>query len=129
MQARELVLLDRDAEAVKVVREHTAVGIIEARGIVEDMRRRLMRGPVTPASSAPAQSQQSALAPAQSQQSAASNYSSFTPQTAPTSPPREATSLFGNAEAPRLSANEIWADDEPTAVSQPADPVLANAWR
>ncbi len=45
IEARELVLQGRDAEAVKIVREHTAVGIVEARSIVEDLRRRLARSP------------------------------------------------------------------------------------
>jgi hypothetical protein len=43
LEARELVLQNRDEDAVRVVREHTAVGILEARAIVEDMRRRLSR--------------------------------------------------------------------------------------
>jgi hypothetical protein len=46
IEARELVLQGRDADAVKIVREHTAVGIIEARSIVEDLRRRLARSPL-----------------------------------------------------------------------------------
>lgn len=41
--AREYVLQGREAEAVKIVREHTAVGIVEARTIVEDLRSRLVR--------------------------------------------------------------------------------------
>jgi hypothetical protein len=43
IEAREYVLQGRDADAVKIVREHTAVGILEAREIVEDLRRRLAR--------------------------------------------------------------------------------------
>jgi hypothetical protein len=43
IEAREYVLQGRDADAVKIVREHTAVGIVEARTIVEDLRRRLAR--------------------------------------------------------------------------------------
>lgn len=45
IEAREYVLQGRDADAVKIVREHTAVGIIEARTIVDDLRRRLARTP------------------------------------------------------------------------------------
>ena len=45
IEARELVLQGRDAEAVKIVREHTAVGIVEARTIVDDLRRRVARTP------------------------------------------------------------------------------------
>ena len=41
IEAREFVLQGRDADAVKIVREHTAVGIVEARQIVEDLRRRM----------------------------------------------------------------------------------------
>ncbi len=48
VEARELVLQNRDDEAIKVVREHTAVGILEARAIVEDMRRRLARSITSP---------------------------------------------------------------------------------
>jgi hypothetical protein len=48
VEARELVLQNRDDDAIKVVREHTAVGILEARAIVEDMRRRLARSVTSP---------------------------------------------------------------------------------
>lgn len=41
IEAREFVLQGRDADAVKIVREHTAVGIVEARQIVEDLRRHM----------------------------------------------------------------------------------------
>jgi hypothetical protein len=40
LEAQEYIRLGRDSDAVKVVREHTAVGIIEARAIVEDLGRR-----------------------------------------------------------------------------------------
>jgi hypothetical protein len=49
VEARELVLANRDEDAVKVVREHTAVGILEARAIVEDMRKRLVKTSTGPA--------------------------------------------------------------------------------
>jgi hypothetical protein len=43
VQARELVRIGRDSEAVRVIREHTAVGMLEARSIVEDLAQRLGR--------------------------------------------------------------------------------------
>jgi hypothetical protein len=104
MQARELILLDRDTEAVKVVREHTAVGIVEARAIVEDMRRRLKRSPVDGPIATPEQTQQAATAA----------------EAAPawTTPARpSAFSSAAETEAPRLSADEIWADDSSALVS------------
>jgi hypothetical protein len=104
MQARELILLDRDAEAVKVVREHTAVGIVEARSIVEDMRRRLRRAPVDGPTTTPAQIQQAAIA--------AEAAPAWTAPATPT-----AFSNSAETEAPRLSADEIWADDSAALVS------------
>jgi hypothetical protein len=101
MQARELILLDRDTEAIKVVREHTAVGIVEARAIVEDMRRRLMR-PTAPAA-------QGAAQPAKADERQAS----WSPTSAPTQTP---ASAVVEQEVPRLSADEIWADDSSALV-------------
>jgi hypothetical protein len=98
MQARELILLDRDADAVKVVREHTAVGIVEARAIVEDMRRRLRRGPVDAPSITPQQVHAAALAA-----EAAPAWTAPVTQAAASTPVA--------SEVPRLSADEIWADD------------------
>ncbi len=43
LEAQELVRVGRDTEAIKIVREQTAVGIIEARAIIEDMARRVGR--------------------------------------------------------------------------------------
>ena len=43
LQARELVRLGRDSDAIRVIREHTAVGMLEARSIVEDLAKRLGR--------------------------------------------------------------------------------------
>ena len=100
MQARKLILLDRDAEAVKVVREHTAVGIVEARAIVEDMRRRLRRAPVEMPAVTPQQVHEAALAA-----------ESAPAWTAPASVTTAAAS-----EVPRLSADEIWADDSSALV-------------
>jgi hypothetical protein len=93
MQARELILLDRDAEAIKVVREHTAVGIVEARAIVEDMRRRLMR----PTSAPPTQT------------AASETQAHWSPAT-------PASTAEVGQQVPRLSADEIWADDSPALV-------------
>jgi hypothetical protein len=104
MQARELILLDRDSEAVKVVREHTAVGIVEARGIVEDMRRRLRRAPVDTPTITPQQVHAAALAA----------------ESAPawTTPVAQAVvSAPAVSEVPRLSADEIWADDASALIS------------
>jgi hypothetical protein len=104
MQARELILLDRDSEAVKVVREHTAVGIVEARAIVEDMRRRLRRGPVETPIITPQQVHQAALAA-----EAAPAW------TAPVAAPVGSAPVV--TEVPRLSADEIWADEGSSLVS------------
>jgi hypothetical protein len=104
MQARELILLDRDSEAVKVVREHTAVGIVEARAIVEDMRRRLRRGPVETPIITPQQVHQAALAA-----EAAPAW------TAPVAAPVGSAPVVN--EVPRLSADEIWADEGSSLVS------------
>jgi hypothetical protein len=43
LRAQEMVRDGRDNEAIKIVREHTAVGMLEARAIVEDMARRIGR--------------------------------------------------------------------------------------
>ncbi len=43
LRAQEMVRDGRDTEAIKIVREHTAVGMLEARAIVEDMARRIGR--------------------------------------------------------------------------------------
>lgn len=43
LEARELVRQGRDSEAVKTIREQTAVGVLEARAIVEDMARKMGR--------------------------------------------------------------------------------------
>jgi hypothetical protein len=43
LRAQEMVREGRDNEAIKIVREHTAVGMLEARAIVEDMARRIGR--------------------------------------------------------------------------------------
>ena len=43
LEARELVRQGRDTEAVKTIREQTAVGVLEARAIVEDMARKMGR--------------------------------------------------------------------------------------
>lgn len=43
LEARELVRQGRDSEAVKTIREQTAVGVFEARAIVEDMARKMGR--------------------------------------------------------------------------------------
>jgi hypothetical protein len=43
LRAQEMVRDGRDSEAIKIVREHTAVGMLEARAIVEDMARRIGR--------------------------------------------------------------------------------------
>ncbi len=104
LQARELILLDRDSEAVKVVREHTAVGIVEARSIVEDMRRRLRRNPIEAPVITPQQVQAAALAA-----------ESAPAWTAPAAVAAVAPSV--PSEAPRLSADEIWADDSSALVS------------
>jgi hypothetical protein len=104
MQARELILLDRDSEAVKVVREHTAVGIVEARAIVEDMRRRLRRSPVDTPVVTPRQGQEAALAA-----------ESAPAWTAPVAVAPVSTPVVN--EVPRLSAEEIWADDSSALVS------------
>lgn len=48
LEAQELVRQGRENEAVKIIREQTAVGIIEARAIIEDMVRRVGR-PSSPA--------------------------------------------------------------------------------
>lgn len=45
LEAREHVRQGRDGEAVKVVREHTAIGIVEARAVVEEMRARFHTRP------------------------------------------------------------------------------------
>ncbi len=103
MQARELILLNRDSDAVKVVREHTAVGIVEARAIVEDMRRRLRRSPISTPATTPQESHEAALAA-----EAAPAW------TAPAAIP--AVPLSGAIEVPRLSADEIWADDSSALV-------------
>jgi hypothetical protein len=108
MQARELILLDRDSEAVKVVREHTAVGIVEARAIVEDMRRRLRRGPVEHPVVTPQQVHEAALA--------AESAPAWTAPTATASMTAVAPTVVAS-EAPRLSADEIWADDASALVS------------
>lgn len=116
MQARELILLDRDSEAVKVVREHTAVGIVEARAIVEDMRRRLRRGPVELAVITPQQVHEAALAaeaaPAWTAPTATASLSASIPASLVAAVPAVVAS-----EAPRLSADEIWADDTSALVS------------
>jgi hypothetical protein len=52
LEARELVLQNREQDAIKVVREHTAVGMLEAKAIVDDMKRRLARTSAPAASSA-----------------------------------------------------------------------------
>lgn len=95
MQARELILLDRDAEAIKVVREHTAVGIVEARAIVEDMRRRLMRPTAAPPT----------------QTAASETLEHWSPAAA-----AAASTAEVGQQVPRLSADEIWADDSPALV-------------
>ena len=43
LRAQELVREGRDSEAIKIVREHTAVGMVEARAIVEDLAHRIGR--------------------------------------------------------------------------------------
>lgn len=45
LEAREHVRQGRDSEAVKVVREHTAIGIVEARAVIEEMRERYRMRP------------------------------------------------------------------------------------
>jgi hypothetical protein len=120
MEARELILLDRDAEAVKVVREHTAVGIVEARAIVEDMRVRLRRSPVKLPEGAPVDGPVSPPLKAETLFGAIP----ATPVTEPvrSGPPSLSSLISARAEAekieaavpvPRLSADEIWADDTP----------------
>lgn len=137
MQARELILLDRDAEAVKVIREHTAVGIIEARSIVEDMRRRLRRAPLATASAHPSNSQSSVAFPVSSE---SFSPASFSPESSSPEPSYLEAATFGsgidwrterstsNSEAPRLSANEIWQDDSTNARATVGS-VSATAWR
>ena len=54
--ANELLRQGKDQEAIKVVREHTAIGIVEARDVVEKMRVQLqlpLRPVVTVSSVAP----------------------------------------------------------------------------
>ena len=43
LRAQELVSQGRDLEAIKIVREQTAVGMSEARAIIEDLARRVGR--------------------------------------------------------------------------------------
>ncbi len=43
LRAQELVREGRDSEAIKIIREHTAVGMLEARAIVEDLAQRIGR--------------------------------------------------------------------------------------
>ena len=129
MQARELILLDRDAEAIKVVREHTAVGIVEARAIVEDMRRRLMRPTAAPASNAagPTSSprptallsnRQAGLGASLPRTASGSErQENWSPASAPSPAPATAGVEAGvEQEVPRLSADEIWADDSSALV-------------
>ena len=46
LQAQEMVRTGRDSEAIKIVREHTAIGIVEAREVVAMMMERLAPRPV-----------------------------------------------------------------------------------
>lgn len=135
MQARELILLDRDAEAVKVVREHTLVGIVEARAIVDDMRSRLKRAPVgggvapvvSPVVAPPvvplkAESLFGAVPPGSAAATTLSAPVAPTIETVKPGPPSLSSLISARAEAekieaerieavPRLSADEIWVDD------------------
>lgn len=47
LRAQELVREARDSEAIRIIREHTAVGMLEARAIVEDMASRIGRSALT----------------------------------------------------------------------------------
>ena len=49
----DLLREGREQEAIKVVREHTAIGIIEAREVVEQMRAQLLIPAGTAAAGAP----------------------------------------------------------------------------
>lgn len=114
LEAREYVLQNRDAEAIKVVREHTAVGILEARAIVDDMRRRLARTPAADASGAP----RAATAPA------AGNFDAWSD--VPTAPAAEPARTF-----------DAWSDVPTAPAAEPARnfdawsdvPSPAGSWR
>ena len=53
MEAHDHVRAGRDNDAMKVIREHTAIGLVEARDAVTEIRREIF-GDVAPAASGPA---------------------------------------------------------------------------